>query len=135
MRRTQFTKPKGLQTSYSSAFHSEILGFHLTDSQLKYRKPKITVSGTIIPEDNVDAQFDRMKVQLPAELRMKLRLENTACEPIKTFAVKIEVFYTDYPWLSRFSSIFDSVAHFGGQASPGSLYTRSPPSSAELKLP
>jgi hypothetical protein len=59
-------------------------------------------------------------VQLPDDLRKKLRVENTACEPIKTFPVKIEVFYTNWPHLSKLSSWADSEATFSGQASPGS---------------
>lgn len=97
----------------------EILGFYLTDSELKYRKPKITVADVVIPDDKIDAQFDRVKVQLPDDLRKKLRLANTPCEPIRTFPVKIKVFYTEHPWLSKAASYFDSEADFNGQASPG----------------
>lgn len=97
----------------------EILGFYLTDRDLKFRKPKITVADTVIPDDKVDAQFDRVKVQLPDQLRNRLRLANTPCEPIKTFPVKIQVFYTKHPVLSKASSYFDSDVTFNGQASPG----------------
>jgi len=115
-----FTTRDILAAAHASPVDIEILGFYLTDSQLNFRKPKITVSGTVLPDDKVDAQFDRVKVQLTDELRKKLRLENTACEPIKTFPVKIQVFYTKHSWLSHASSYFDSEADFGGQASPGS---------------
>jgi hypothetical protein len=114
-----FTTRDILTAAHASPTDIEILGFYLTDSNLNYRKPKITVSGTVIPDDKVDAQFDRVKVQLPDDLRKKLRLENTACEPIKTFPVKIEVFYTNWPRLSKISSWADSAATFSGQASPG----------------
>lgn len=105
--------------AHASPTDIEILGFYLTDSKVNYRKPRITVADTVIPEGNIDAQFDRVKVQLPSDLRQRLRVENTACEPIKTFPVKIVVFYTDHPHLSQVSSRFDSEATFSGQGSPG----------------
>ena len=118
-----FTTRDILAAAHASPVDIEILGFYLTDSKLNYRKPKITVEQTVIPDDKIDAQFDRVKVQLPDDLRKKLRVENTACEPIKTFPVKIEVFYTNWPRLSKVSKLADSSALFSGQASPGaSLY-------------
>lgn len=114
-----FTTRDILAAAHASTSDIEILGFYLTDSKLDYRKPKITVADTVIPDDKVDAQFDRVKVQLPDDLRKKLRVENTACEPIKTFPVKIEVFYTNWPHLSKISSLADSKATFSGQGSPG----------------
>ena len=114
-----FTTRDILAAAHASPTDIEILGFYLSDSNLNYRKPALTVAGTVIPADNVDVQFDRVKVQLPDDLRKKLRVENTACEPIKTFPVKIEVFYTNWPRLSKISSWADSTATFSGQASPG----------------
>jgi hypothetical protein len=114
-----FTTRDILAAAHANPADIEILGFYLTDSKLNYRKPKITVAETVIPDDKVDAQFDRVRVQIPDDLRKKLRLENTACEPIKTFPVKIEVFYTDHPWMSKASTWFDSEATFSGQGSPG----------------
>jgi hypothetical protein len=114
-----FTTRDILAAAHASSTDIEILGFYLADSNLNYRKPKITVAKTVIPADNVDAQFDRVKVQLPDDLRKRLRVENTACEPIKTFPVQIEVFYTNWPHLSKISSWADSEATFSGQASPG----------------
>src|ERR1017187_4146396 len=114
-----FTTRDILAAAHASSTDIEILGFYLTDSNLNFRKPTITVAETVIPPDKVNAQFDRVKVQLPDDLRKKLRVENTACEPIKTFPVKIQVFYTNWPHLSRLSSWADSDATFSGQASPG----------------
>jgi hypothetical protein len=114
-----FTTRDLLAAAHATPSDVEILGFYLTDSQLKYRKPKITVDGAVIPEEKVDAQFDRVKVQLPDELRSKLRLQNTACQPIKTFPVKIQVFYTTHPWLSTAFSYFDSEATFSAQKPGG----------------
>jgi hypothetical protein len=114
-----FTTRDILAAAHASPTDIEILGFFLTDSNLNYRKPKITVAQAVIPDDKVDAQFDRVKVQLPDDLRKKLRVENTACEPIKTFPVSIEVFYTNWPHLSKITSFADSEATFSGQGSPG----------------
>jgi hypothetical protein len=114
-----FTTRDILAAAHASPTDIEILGFYLTDSNLNFRKPKVTVADTVIPEGNIDAQFDRIKVQMPDDLRKKLRVENTACEPIKTFPVKIEVFYTNWPHFSKISSWADSEATFSGQASPG----------------
>jgi hypothetical protein len=114
-----FTTRDILAATNASPADIEILGFYLTDSKLDYRKPKITVAQTVVPDDRVDAQFDRVKVQLPDDLRKRLRVENTACEPIRTFPVKIEVFYTSWPHLSKISSWADSEVTFSGQASPG----------------
>jgi len=114
-----FTTRDILDAAHASPADIEILGFYLTDSKLNYRKPKITVAQTVIPDDKVDAQFDRVKVQLPDDLRKKLRVENTACEPIKTFPVKIDVFYTNWPHLSKLTSWADSEATFSGQGTPG----------------
>jgi len=112
---------RDILTAASAAAPSdiEILGFNLTDSALKFRKPQITVAGTAIPDDKVGVEYDRVKVQLPDDIRKKLRLANTPCDPIKTFPISVRVFYTEHSWLSKVSSWFNSEVVFTGQASPG----------------
>jgi hypothetical protein len=72
-----FTTRDILAAAHASPTDIEILGFYLADSNLNYRKPKITVADLVIPADKVDAQFDRVKVQLPDDLRKNFVWKST----------------------------------------------------------
>ncbi|GAA6176443.1 hypothetical protein [Sulfitobacter pacificus] len=71
----------------------EILGFYLSDPALNSKPPIITVDGEAIPENAVSVQQDRIHVQVPDHLKERLGIENSPCNPRKTFPITITTFY------------------------------------------
>jgi len=72
-----------------------VLGYHFVDSHLNWRKPEITVDDQPIDSKNVNPEFDRIRVNLPEELRTKLKMANVPCDPMKIFRVNARIFYTN----------------------------------------
>ncbi|SEP09314.1 hypothetical protein SAMN02799625_04646 [Methylobacterium sp. UNC300MFChir4.1] len=69
----------------------EILGFHFVDPSIDSKSPRIVVAGMQIPEQSISAQQDRIKVQLPDEVKKKIGFNSNACSPRPTFPVDIIV--------------------------------------------
>lgn len=98
----------------------EILGFLLVDPKLDYRKPKVVVAGTILPDKLISAQQDRILVELPPGLKQRLKLENKPCDPSRSFQVALTVYYHDGSLLRWFNPRYQgNEVHLTGRALPG----------------
>ena len=70
----------------------ELLGFFLTDTNLpKGTHPDVKINNTLIPPKNVFGTFDRLKIQLPDDLRKKIRTDSSPCDPPRSFTVELSV--------------------------------------------
>jgi hypothetical protein len=77
-----------------------ITGYHLVDSRLNNRKPdiQIAVGGktyniTKDHPDHISAQFNKLVISLPDDLKKAIRIENQPCEPMRLFHLTGTVYY------------------------------------------
>lgn len=74
-----------------------ITGYHLVDSRLGNKAPTIaiTVSGKTyaVSPDHLSAQFNRIDVSLPDDLKQAIRIDNQPCDPMRLFHVAGTVYY------------------------------------------
>ena len=70
-----------------------ILGYLLADPQLAYKKPEVKIDGETIPPNFIGAFYDRINVQIPDNLKDKIRFANSPCSPRKTFRIEIIAHY------------------------------------------
>ena len=70
-----------------------LLGYLLADPQLNYQKPDIKIDGQAIPASYIGAFYDRVNVQIPDDLKNKIRFANSPCAPRKTFQIELTVHY------------------------------------------
>jgi hypothetical protein len=71
----------------------ELIGLNLTDPDLEFKQPEITVAGQQIPASNISTEADRIKVLLPDDIKAKIGLASDYCVPPSSFPVTIKVFY------------------------------------------
>ena len=95
-----------LRPVQATPYDLEILGLLLADPKLNYRKPRVVVAGTLLNNDLVSAQQDRILVELPASLKQRLKLENKPCDPSKSFQVALTAFYHDGSIFSRINPFY-----------------------------
>jgi len=86
-----------------------IRGYHLVDDRLNRKPPELVlmVSGKTYKIDpkTESAQFNRVAIALPEEVKRAIRLDNKSCEPMKLFHISGKVFY-EGPWFR-----FDPTLH------------------------
>jgi hypothetical protein len=70
-----------------------IYGYHLADSKEGSRKPEVSISGITLPPDAVTADFGKISIHLPLNLKRTIGYANTPCDPLKSFKVSLRVFY------------------------------------------
>lgn len=98
----------------------EILGLLLTDPLLDFKKPRVVVAGTLLPDDFVSAQQDRILVELPPGLKQRLKLENKPCDPSRSFQVALTAYYHDGSLWNRLNPRYQGEeVRLTGRALPG----------------
>lgn len=74
-----------------------ITGYHLVDKRLNNRLPtiEIAVNGKTykIPADRMTAQFNRIDISLPDDLRRAIRIDNQPCDPMHLFHLAGTTYY------------------------------------------
>lgn len=99
----------------------QVLGYLLADPQLNYKKPTVTVAGQALSEAAVSVEEGVVKIQLPEELRNKIKLANKPCDPIKTFSVELETYYVGW------GGWFAGLQNLTGLYSKGKVYSNVTP--------
>jgi hypothetical protein len=116
----------GIQTrdvlaSFDSQPNDIVLtGYHLVDQRLNNKKPdiQIAVGGrtydiTKDHPDYISAQFNRVNITLPDDLKKAIRIDNQPCEPMRLFHLTGTVYYKG-GWFNT-----DQNFTFNANMSPG----------------
>ncbi|MGR9400222.1 hypothetical protein ACU8M5_10795 [Rhizobium leguminosarum] len=74
----------------------EVLGFHLSDPAIDRKAPLISIDGKPMPPEAVSVLEDRIKIQIPDNLKKDLGFANTPCEPMRTFPITLTTYYAHW---------------------------------------
>ncbi len=106
------TKVKGfLDSRDQNDADVSVLGYLLADPRLNYKKPEVKIDGQVVPDKFVGAFYDRINIQIPDDLKEKIRFSNPPCAPRKTFRIELTTHYKK-PLFGFFSYGFDTSVPF-----------------------
>lgn len=97
----------------------EILGFQLSDPRLDRKPPSVKVAGQEISGPDVSVLEDRIDIQVSEALKQQLGIDDTPCNPRKSFPVELTVYYSVKHGWWIFSRLEEKSVAFNANALPG----------------
>lgn len=97
----------------------EILGFQMSDPRLDRKPPSVKVAGQEVSGPDLSVREDRIDIQVPEALKQQLGIDDTPCNPRRSFPVELTVYYSvKHPWWT-FKRMEEKSVAFNANALPG----------------